>query len=453
MAVTFVPIDRDTPYLFPPSVQDYVPEDHLARFVVEIVEQLDLSRLALTYSGRGSRPYHPAMMLALLFYGYATGTFSSRKLEKATYDSIPFRYICANNHPDHDSINAFRKRFMKELGSLFVEILVLAKTMGILKMGTVSLDGTKIKANASKHKALSWKYANELERQLKQEVAELMRLAEEADNSVLPDELDIPQELERREARLAAIHLAKQEIEARAQHRYEQEQAEYEEKVAQRKQREEQRGKKLGGLSPKPPQPGPRDKDQVNLTDDESRIMPCSNGAFEQSYNAQASVDITSGLIVTGHITQSPNDKREVTPTLAQLQDQEGHLGKTENLLADAGYFSEHNVDAVCSQGMLPAISMHRERHNLPLMERFSADEHCPPITGDPVVDMKNRLSTVAGKALYAKRKSTIEPAFGLIKQVQGFRQFLLRGQQAVSGEWNLVCIGYNLKRMFELRA
>lgn len=451
MAVTFVPIDRETPYLFPPSVQDYVPEDHLARFVVEIVEQLDVSRLALTYSGKGSRPYHPSMMLALLFYGYATGTFSSRRLEKATYDSIPFRFICANNHPDHDSINAFRKRFLKELRALFVEILVIAKAMGILKMGTISLDGTKIKANASKHKALSWKYANELEQQLKREVAELMRLAEQADNSALPDELDIPQELERREVRLSAIRRAKQEIEVRAQERYEQEQAEYEEKLANRQKREEQSGKKLGGATPKPPQPGPRDKDQVNLTDGESRIMPSSNGAFEQSYNAQASVDIDSGLIVTGHITHSTNDKREVTDTLAQLRAQEAHLGKSENLLADAGYFSKENVEAVCGQGILPSISLNRERHNRPLMERFTAEADSPPETGDAVVDMHNRLRTRSGKALYAKRKSTIEPAFGLIKQVQGFRQFLLRGKQAVSGEWDLVCIGYNLKRMFEL--
>ena len=205
MAVKFIPIDRDAPHLFPPSVQDYLPGDHLARFVVDSVDQLDLSTLTSSYAGRGSQSYHPALMVALLFYGYATGTFSSRKLEKATYDSIPYRFICANTHPDHDSICAFRKRFLKELEGLFVEILVLAKELGTLKVGTVSLDGTKNKANASKHKALSWKYAKALEKQLRQEVEELMRLAEAADNSELPQERDIPEELKRREARLLSL--------------------------------------------------------------------------------------------------------------------------------------------------------------------------------------------------------------------------------------------------------
>ena len=216
MAVAFMPIDRDTPYLFPPSVQDYLPEDHLARFVVEIVDQLDLSHLSAVYTGRGSKPFHPAMLVSLLFYGYATGVFSSRKLEKASYDSIAFRYVCANSNPDHDTINSFRQRFLQELAALFVEILVVAEAMGLVKLGTVSLDGTKIKANASKHKALSWDYAKRLEAQLKQEVEELMRVAEEADQGSLAEEMDIPQELQRREQRLLAIAEAKAEIQARS---------------------------------------------------------------------------------------------------------------------------------------------------------------------------------------------------------------------------------------------
>ena len=238
MVVKFIPLDRDTPHLFPPSIQDYLPNDHLARFVVNIVDRLDLSALTSSYSGKGSQPHHPALMVALLFYGYATGTFSSRKLEKATYDSIPYRFICANTHQDHDSICAFRQRFLKELERMFVEILVLAKELGTLQVGTVSLDGTKIKANASKHKALSWKYAQALEKQLREEVEELLRLAETADNSELPEELVIPEELKRREERLAAIARAKQEIAARAEARHVREQAAYEEKVAERKQRE-----------------------------------------------------------------------------------------------------------------------------------------------------------------------------------------------------------------------
>lgn len=451
MATQFIPLDRDTPYLLPASVQDYLPEDHLARFVVDIVEQLDLRQLSAVYAGKGSRPYHPAMMLALLFYGYASGTFSSRKLEKATYDSIAYRYICANSHPDHDSINAFRKRFLKELKGLFVAILVIAKEMGTLKLGTVSLDGTKIKANASKHKALSWGYANKLEKQLQEEVEELMRLAEQADNSTLPEELDIPEELARREDRLAAIGRAKQEIALRAQQRYEKDQAEYEEKLARRKEQEEKSGKKPRGKAPQSPQPGPKDKDQVNLTDEQSRIMPTSSGGFEQSYNAQASVDIESGLIITGHMTQHPNDKQEVDPTLAQLQAQEEALGKVDKLLADAGYFSEKNVKAIDEQAITPYLSTHRERHNVPIGERFRVPVEAPRSSDDPVEQMQHRLSTTEGKALYAKRKSTIEPTFGIIKQVLGFRQFLLRGLECVEGEWDLVCIGYNLKRMFEL--
>lgn len=452
MATEFITVNRDTPYLFPPSVQDYLPEDHLARFVVDIVDQLDVSHLSAVYTEGGSKPYHPSMMLALLFYGYASGTFSSRKLERATYDSIPYRYICANTNPDHDSINTFRRRFLKELKGLFVDILVLAKTMGTLKLGTISLDGTKIKANASKHKALSYKYANKLEKQLQKEVEELMRLAEQADNSELPETLNIPEELQRRESRLAAISRAKQEIEARAQQRYETEQAEYEAKQAKRKQQEEETGKKPRGKAPKPPVLSVKDKDQVNLTDEESRIKPGPSGGFEQSYNAQASVDIESGLIVTGHVTEKANDKQEVIPTLEQLKRQEEHVGKVDNLLSDAGYFSEKNVKACDKEQITPYLSTHRERHNVSVLDRFATPGDDPPVGDDPVEAMKYRLRTEEGKALYARRKSTIEPAFGVVKQVLGFRQFLLRGLESVNGEWDLVCIGYNLKKMFALR-
>jgi transposase len=234
MAVEFIPIDRDTPYMFPPCVQDYLPEGHLARFVVEIVEQLELRHLSAVYGGKGSKPYHPAMLVALLFYGYATGVFSSRKLEKATHDSIAFRYICGNTHPDHDTIAQFRRRFLKELEGLFVEILLVAAEMGLVKLGTIALDGSKVKANASKHKALSWECANQLEAQLQEEVQALMRLAEQADRISLAQEMGIPAELKRREERLAAIARAKEEIRSRAQARFEREQAEFEHKQAKR---------------------------------------------------------------------------------------------------------------------------------------------------------------------------------------------------------------------------
>ncbi len=287
MSHTFRQVDRETLFLLPPSLDDWLPEGHLARFIVEIVAQLDLTLIKAAYAGRGSKAHHPEMLLALLFYGYATGVFSSRKLERATYDSVAFRYIAANDHPDHDTIATFRKRFLPELTPLFVQILLIANQMNVLKLGKVSLDGTKIKANASKHRALSWKHACKLEKQIKAEVENLLRQAEEADRADLPDGLDIPEELERREQRLAAIAEAKTEIERRAAERYTEERADFEKKLATRKDKEQKTGKKSRGKKPKPPEPGPRDKDQVNLTDEESRIMPTSGGGFEQCYLAQ----------------------------------------------------------------------------------------------------------------------------------------------------------------------
>ena len=453
MSRRFVSIDRSTPQMFPASIEEYLPEDHLARFVVEIVEQLDLRHLVEAYSGRGSSAYHPAMMVALLFYGYATGTFSSRKLERATYDSIAYRYICANSNPDHDSINSFRKRFSRELEGLFVEVLEIAREMGMMKMGTVSLDGTKVKANASRHKALSWKRAKEMEEQIREEVEELMRLAGEADNSCLPEDMDVPKELERREERLDVIRKAKREIEARAKLRGKEKRKEYEGKMEKRKRHEEETGKKPGGKEPREPEEGPLEKDQVNLIDGESRIMPVSGGGFEQGYNAQAGVEVESRFIVTRHITQNTNDKQEMEPALEQLRENRERLGEAENLLADAGYFSESNVDACVREGISPYISTNRERHNKPIWERFDRNERKEtkePVTS--VEEMRWRLKTSEGKSLYAKRKSTVEPVFGVIKHVMGFRQFLMRGAEAVRGEWNLVCIGYNLKRMHALR-
>ncbi len=450
MAIEFIPIDRDTPYIFPPSVQDYLPDDHLARFVVDIVDQLDLSHLSAVYTGRGSKPFHPAMLVSLLFYGYATGVFSSRKLEKASYDSIAFRYICANTNPDHDTINSFRKRFLPELAALFVEILVVAEVMGLVKLGSVSLDGTKIKANASKHKALSWGYANRLEAQLRQEVEELMRLAEEADQRSLPEEMDIPEELKRREQRLVAIACAKEEIKVRAQARFEHEQAEYEDKLTKREARAKETGKKPRGKPPKPPSAGPRRKDQVSLTDSESRIMPTSGGGFEQAYNAQAGVDVETHLIVEQHVTQHSNDKQEIEPALEAIGDLPAALGEVKKLLADTGYFSEANVEKCIDGGILPFIAEKRQSHNLPLMERFSEDPE-PPQNATAVQAMRHRLQTQEGKAVYAKRKATVETVIGIIKEVLGFRQFLLRGLDSVQGEWSLVCIGWNLKRMHAL--
>ena len=451
MEPKFLEVDRETLYLLPPSVQDWLPEGHLARFVVEIVEQLDLRSLKASYAGRGSQPYNPAMLLALLFYGYSTGVFSSRKLERSTYDSVAFRFIAANRHPDHDTIATFRKRFLKELSGLFVQILMIARQMNMLKLGSVSLDGSKIKANASKHKALSYEHACKLEVQLKSEVADLLKKAESADKADIPDGMNVPEELQRREKRLSGIAAAKAEIERRAAERHTREQAAYEEKVTARAKKTEESGKKPKGKQPKPPTAGPSAKDQVNLTDEESRIMPVSGGGFEQTYNAQAAVDTKSKLIVAAHITQQSNDELELEPTLKNLTALPKQLGTFTELLADSGYFSETNVNACVGEEITPYIAVDRQSHNRSLWERFKEPPPLPD-DADSVTAMKHRLKTKTGKAIYALRKVTSEPVFGIIKAVMGFRGFMLRGKESVSGEWNLACMAYNIKRMHSLK-
>ena len=450
MTSKFIEVDRETLYLFPPSVQDWLPEGHLARFVVEIVDQLDLSSLKNAYAGTGSKPYNPEMLLGLLFYGYSTGVFASRKLERSTYDSVAFRFIAANTHPDHDTIATFRKRFRPQINALFAEILLIAHHMNVLKLGSVSLDGSKVKANASKHKALSYEHANKLEKQIQAEVAELLKKAEAADRADIPDGMSIPEELERREKRLSAIAAAKTEIERRAAARHAREQEAYEKKLAARAKKEQETGKKPGGKAPKAPKPGPTAKDQVNLTDEESRIMPTSGGGFAQVYNAQAGVDTVSKLIVSIHVTQQPNDKLELDPTLVNLDLLPKKLGIVTKLIADNGYFSEDNVVACEGQGIMPYIAVGRQGHNQPLWDRFG--EPSPLSEGaDPVTTMKHRLKTKEGKAIYAQRKVTSEPVFGIIKAVMGFRSFLLRGFEAVEGEWSLVCMAFNIKRLHVL--
>ncbi len=450
MKVTFVQVDRETLYLLPPSIQDWLPEKHLARFVVEIVEQIDLQPLKASYCGRGSQPYNPEMLVALLFYGYATGVFSSRNLERSTYDSVAFRYIAANTHPDHDTIANFRKRFLPKLAKIFVEILAIAREMKVFKLGKVSIDGTKIEANASKHKALSYGHASKLEKQLEAEVAELLQKAESADNADIPDGMDVPAELSIRRERIEAIKEAKAEIERRAAERYAEEQKAYEAKLAERAKKEQETGKKIRGKAPQPPTAGPTQKDQVNLNDSESRIMPTSGGGFEQAYNAQAGVDTETMLIVTTHVSQAPNDKQELEPALSNLKQLPQEFGTVTDILADNGYFSEGNVTLCDENTVTPYIAVKREKHHAPLMERFQEPASLPD-DANAVDTMKHRLKTKSGKAVYATRKSTIEPVFGIIKSVMGFRQFLLRGLDAVKGEWNLVCIAFNLKRLYAL--
>lgn len=442
-------VDRDTAYLLPPSVDEWLPADHLARFVVEIVDELDLSALESSYTGSGSDAYHPRMMTALLFYSYATGTFSSRKIEAATYESVPMRYVAANQHPDHDTICSFRKRFLDPLDSLFTQILLVAAAMGLTELGDVSIDGSKFKANASKHKAMSWERACALEDQLSQEVAELLEAAEAADQADEEDQ-SLPEELQRRQDRLAQIRQAKAMIKQRAEERYEQEKADYEARMAERRQKEKQTGKKTPGRTPKPPEPGPRDKDQVNFTDPESRIMLTSSNGWQQAWNGQLAVDMDTHLIVAGHISQAPNDKRELEPMLNQLEVVPEEVGELKRVAADNGYYSEDNVNEAADRNMTPYLATGRQKHNQHWAERL-ADPGPPPEEATEAEQMAWRLSTPDGKAFYGRRKATVETVFGIIKHVMGFRQFSLRGLRKVAGEWNLVQCAYNLKRMYAL--
>ena len=446
----FRPIDRTTGYLLPPSVDEWLPERHLARFVVEVVDRLDLSGMTRAYRGSGSASYHPALLLGLLVYGYATGVFSSRKIERATHDSVAFRFIASNSHPDHDTLATFRRRFLKEIEALFVEVLMLAREMGMLKLGVVALDGTKIHANASRHSALSYEHASKIEAQLKQEVAELLALAESEDRADVPDGMSVPEELAIREARLTRIAEAKAKLEARAKERFAQEQAEYEAKVAAREALTSATGKKPRGKPPAPPRVGPKPGDQINLTDEESRIMKVAGGGFEQCYNAQAVVASGSMLVVAKDVVQETNDKRQVEPMVKALVALPEGLGRAEDLLADNGYYSEANVACCGGTGIAPLISMGREKHHPSWRERFAAPMSAPdnPTASEA---MEHRLATPEGKQLYALRKQIPEPVFGIIKSVMGFRQFSLRGLEKVKGEWNLVTMAWNVKRMFAL--
>ena len=446
----FRPTDRLTSFLLPPSIDEWLPERHLARFVVEVIEGLDLTAMSKSYRGTGSASYHPAALLGLLVYGYATGVFSSRKLERAAYDSVAFRFIAANDHPDHDTIATFRRRFLKDIEALFVKVLLLAREMGVLRMGTVALDGTKIHANASRHSALSYEHAGKIEAQLKAEVAELLRKAETADQTDVPDGMSIPEELARREERLKQLAIARARIEARAKERHERELAEHEAKMAAREAKIAVTGKKPGGKAPQPPVEGPLPKDQINLTDEESRIMPMPGGGFEQCYNAQAAVAAGSLLVIAATVTQAPNDKNQIVPILNEIGALPDELGDVDTLLADTGYFSAANVAACAAAGIDPLIAMGRQPHHPPLDERFGPDP-APPENPTPVEAMAHRLKTRAGRDLYALRKQIPEPVFGIIKSVMGFRQFLLRGIDKVRGEWSLVTMAWNMKRLFVL--
>ena len=435
------------------TLRDALPLNHLAHFVVDVITQLDLSQIYAGYAPVGGIAFAPEILLGLLFYGYVTGVFSSRKIERHTYESIPFRFVASGLHPDHDTIANFRKTFLGEIQELFVQILLLAQEAQVFKLGNISLDGSKIHADASKHHAVSYKRLLELDAQLRQEVQALLTLGEQADQGerALPDGLVIEDELTIRQARLANLAKAKAVLTARAQERAAAEQADYQVRLREREEKARQKGRKPRGRSPQPPQSGPRDQDQYNFTDPDSRIMKNSTDeGFDQHYNAQAAVDQASCLIVATSLSNHPVDQKEVEPTVDAISLQ---LGKPAAAALDHGYWSPGNVKALEDRGIAAYIATGREPHHLN-WETFFAKQPVPPFTeASPIVKMAYQLQTEMGRAIYRLRKMTVEPVIGLIKEVLGFRQFSLRGLDAAAGEWCLVCLAFNLKRLHVLMA
>jgi transposase len=451
MARNFKTVDYDQSLKQTVTIEECLPPGHLVRFIVAVIAMLDLSAIYAQYAPRGGEAYAPEILLGLLFYGYATGVFSARKIEKATYESIPFRFIGGGLHPDHDTIANFRKSFLPEIVDLFVQVLLIAKVAGVLKLGNISLDGSKVHADASKSKAVSYKRLVQLEKQLRAEVEELLALGERADQGDLPEGLDVGAELVFRQTRLANLTQAKAVLELRAEERYQAEKAEYEAKVREREEKAGRKGRKPGGRKPKPPQTGPRDKDQYNFTDPESRIMKNStNAGFDQNYNVQVAVDQESYLIVANTLSNHVTDQAEALPTLDAIP---AEVGKPQAGALDAGYFSEHNITEMERRGIEPYIATGREPHPRSWKARLAELPAPPAQDASPRVKMAYKLKTEIGQALYSLRKSTVEPVIGIIKEVLGFRQFSLRGLTAAAGEWCLVCLAFNLKRLHVLLA
>ena len=432
MGKSYRPYYPDEELLLPPSLRDWLPENHLAYFVGDVVDALDLTAMDAVYGTekRGQPPYDPLMMTKILVYGYCVGVFSSRRIERRLVEDIAFRVLAAGNQPNFRTISDFRKIHLKTLEGLFEQVLKIALEAGAMKVGRVAVDGTKVKANASKHKAMSYDRMKEKEAQLKAEVKDLLAQAAAADAQ--EDALygkdhrgdELPEELQRRESRLKKIREAKKAVEARAK-----------EKAASE------------GADPK--QAKPKDKDQYNFTDPESRIMKGGDG-FVQAYNAQAAVEADFQLIVGQTVTAAANDKEQLLPMLDQVELQSGQ--RPSEVLADSGYCSEQNLEqmemANAGHQVNGYIATSRQKHG----------EHrnpCPrgplPKTATRVERMRRKLKTKAGKVIYAARKTIVEPVFGQIKQARGFRQFLLRGITKVRAEWSLVCLTHNILKLYRL--
>ena len=433
MGKSYRPYYPDEELLLPPSLRDWLPENHLAYFVSDVVDNLDLSAMDAVYGDekRGQPPYDPLMMTKVLVYGYCVGVFSSRKIERRLVEDIAFRVLAADNQPNFRTISDFRKIHLKTLAGLFEQVLQIALEAGAMRVGRVALDGTKVKANASKHKAMSYDRMQEKEKQLKAEVKQLLEQAEAADaeedarygKDRMGDYL--PAELERRKTRLKKIKEAKRALQERAR----------QQAVTE-------------GRDPKQAQP--KDKDQYNFTDPESRIMKGADG-FVQAYNAQAAVEPDLQLIVGQTVTQAANDKQQLMPLVEVIEQQSGQ--RPEEVLADSGYCSEPNLEALES-------AQHPERRieGYVATERQKHGEHREPCPKGPLpkgatrVDrMRRKLKTKAGKAVYAARKAIVEPVIGQIKHARGFRQFLMRGIEKVRGEWSLVCLTHNILKCYRL--
>lgn len=457
MAARFVQVDHDTPLLLPPDLRAWVPENHLVHFIMEAVGLLDLRAARVNERGTGSAQYPPAMMLGLLIYCYASGTFSSRRIERLTYENVAVRLLCADHHPDHDSICHFRRENQALLASSFHQILETAARMKVLRVGevTLALDGTKILANASRHSAVSQGHALGQMLLLEAQIQALLAKAETADSTPLEDGLTVPEEIARRQDRLEKLRAATAVIEARAKARAQEERAAYQAKQEVRAAREKETGQKLGGKKPEPPREEPSPKDQFNFTDPESRIMATKDG-FQQSYNAQAAVEVESRLIVCQTVTAACNDKEQLGPTLATLSPV---VESVSAVLIDSGFYSEAAVcaaeksDPVSGQaGPLIYAATERQAHGRTVASLEKRED--PPAPGPAASaqeKMRHRLATQAGRKLYALRKSTVEPVFGIIKAALGFRRFSLRGLRHVGTEWTLVTLAYNLKRLFHL--
>jgi len=450
MPARFVNIDRETPMLLPVDLREWVADDDMAHFVLAAVERVGAGKFQVNERGCGSEQYPPRMMLALLIYCYSHGIFGSRRIEQATYRQVSVRYIAANTHPDHDTICTFRRENFAAVAECFLEVLELAREVGILQVGTVAVDGTRLHANASKHRNIGYERAGELIAQLRADIAELLARAERED--LQPEEsAALPKELARREKLCEKLEAARAAIEERARQRAQKERADFEAKLQARAERPSPpRGRK-----PKPPPSEPEPKEIINLSDGDSRLMRRSKSeAYEQSYNAQAAVCAEgSQLIVGARVSQCASDRNELEPTLAAIPAQ---VGTAKIVLSDSGFMnsaalgriSESGVEVYCAVSAGTVVNPRRYEFRPPERRCENPVEHQDP----RLVAMKEKLESQAGRAIYGRRKSSVEPVFGIIKQAMGFRQFLLRGVDKVSGEWQLVALAYNCKRLCRLR-